>query len=92
MIGLKARSTLVPAETWLREFLPYGTPCPERGEEPCEPLPDATVERITALEQQLAELRAEIATLRAQPRRRSLQTASAGGGAGGSGGESAAGT
>lgn len=85
MIGLKARSTLVPAETWLREFLPYGTPCPDRGEEPCAPLPDATVERIGALEQQLAELRAELAALRAQPRRRSLRTAASGGGASGDG-------
>ena len=33
MIGLKARSTLVKAETWAKEFMPYGTPC----KEPCEP-------------------------------------------------------
>lgn len=30
MIGIKARSTLVPAETWAREFLPYGTPCSDK--------------------------------------------------------------
>lgn len=58
MIGLKARSTLVPAETWLREFIPYGTPC----EEPCEP---ADEQRVEALEAQLDELRAEIEALRA---------------------------
>ena len=61
MIGLKARSTLVPAETWLREFIPYGTPCEERGEAPCEP----DTARIEALERDLAALRAELAALRA---------------------------
>lgn len=29
MIGVKARSTLVKAETYAREFIPYGTPCSE---------------------------------------------------------------
>lgn len=56
MIGLKARSTLVPAETWLREFIPYGTPC----DEPCEP----AVERVQQLEDQVAMLRAEIEALK----------------------------
>ncbi len=56
MIGLKARSTLVPVETYLREFVPYGTPC----NEPCEP----DVSRIEALEQQLTAMRAELASLR----------------------------
>ena len=36
MIGLKARSTLVPAEEWVKEFIPYGTPC----DDPCEPSRD----------------------------------------------------
>lgn len=58
MIGLKARSTLVPAETWLREFIPYGTPC----DEPCEP----ASERVDALERELQELRKEMASLRAE--------------------------
>ncbi|MCA0977990.1 serine O-acetyltransferase [Qipengyuania flava] len=57
MIGLKARSTLMPAEEWMREFMPYGTPC----DDPCEPSRDG-VER---LESELAALRAEIADLRA---------------------------
>jgi serine O-acetyltransferase len=56
MIGLKARSTLVPAETWLREFIPYGTPC----DEPCE----SDNSRIEALERELATMRAELAELR----------------------------
>lgn len=58
MIGLKARSTLVPAETWLREFIPYGTPC----DEPCEP--SSAFQRIDALESELAELKAQLAALR----------------------------
>jgi len=57
MIGLKARSTLVPAETWLREFIPYGTPC----DEPCEP--SSAFQRIDALEAELAELKAQLAAL-----------------------------
>ena len=56
MIGLKARSTLVPAETWLREFIPYGTPC----DEPCEP----GGERVVGLEREIAALRAEIEALK----------------------------
>ena len=58
MIGLKARSTLVPAETWLKEFIPYGTPC----DEPCEP----DTRRIDELEARLAQLSDELASLRAE--------------------------
>jgi len=58
MIGLKARSTLVPAETWLREFIPYGTPC----DEPCEP--SVASDRVQQLEDEVAALRAEIAAIR----------------------------
>ncbi|WP_120717716.1 serine O-acetyltransferase EpsC [Tsuneonella amylolytica] len=57
MIGLKARSTLVPAEEWMREFLPYGTPC----EDPCAPSRDG----VEKLESELAALRAEIAEMKA---------------------------
>ena len=59
MIGLKARSTLVPAEQWIKEFIPYGTPCAD----PCEPSRDC-VER---LESELKALRDEVAALRAMP-------------------------
>ena len=57
MVGLKARSTLVPVEDYMRDFVPYGTPC----KEPCEP----DVGRLEALEQQLTDMRAELAALRA---------------------------
>ena len=57
MIGLKARSTLVPADQWLKEFIPYGTPC----DEPCVPSRDC----VEKLETELAALRAEIAELKA---------------------------
>lgn len=30
MIGVKARSTLIPADTWQQEFMPYGTPCADK--------------------------------------------------------------
>jgi serine O-acetyltransferase len=59
MIGLKARSTLVPAETWMKEFLPYGTPC-----EDCEPAGETGGGRFAEIEAELAELKAEMAALR----------------------------
>ena len=58
MVGLKARSTLVPAETWLKEFIPYGTPC----DEPCEP----DTRRVEELESRLAQLSDELAALRSE--------------------------
>lgn len=57
MVGLKARSTLVPAEEWIREFIPYGTP----SDDPCEPRSDC----IEKLETELKALRAEVAELKA---------------------------
>ena len=57
MIGLKARSTLVPAEDWMKEFIPYGTPC----DDPCEPLPG---EQLQALEEQVAQLTMQVKALR----------------------------
>jgi len=60
MIGLKARSTLVPAEEWIKDFIPYGTPC----DEPCEELMETGAGRLGELEKQLADLKAEVETLR----------------------------
>ena len=59
MIGLKARSTLVPAETWLKEFIPYGTPC----KEPCEPQGG---NRVDDLEAEVVTLKAQVAALLAR--------------------------
>lgn len=56
MIGLKARSTLVPVETWVKDFMPYGTPC----KEPCEP---SSVQRVEELEAEVASLREQVARL-----------------------------
>ncbi|MXO90762.1 serine O-acetyltransferase EpsC [Pontixanthobacter aquaemixtae] len=60
MIGLKARSTLVPAEEWVKDFIPYGTPC----DEPCEEAIESGTGRIGELEKQVAAMRAELAALR----------------------------
>ena len=61
MVGVKARSTLVAAETWQRDFIPYGTPCKERCE-PCEPAEQAS-QRLIELEDELAALKQQVATL-----------------------------
>jgi serine O-acetyltransferase len=59
MIGVKARSTLVAAETYAKEFMPYGTPC----KEPCEPAPN---QRVDELEEQVEVLRAQVEALIAE--------------------------
>jgi len=58
MVGVKARSTLVKAETWARDFIPYGTPC----KEPCEP----GGQRFEELEAEVAALRVQLAELRSE--------------------------
>jgi serine O-acetyltransferase len=59
MVGFKARSTLVPAEDWLREFIPYAaTP-------PCEDDDGNRVDCIEKLEGEIAKLKAQMAELRA---------------------------
>lgn len=55
MVGVKARSTLVAAETWARDFIPYGTPC----KDPCEP----GTQRIEDLEREVAALRGQLSAL-----------------------------
>lgn len=57
MIGLKARSTLVPAEQWIKEFIPYGTPN-------CEDAEGNRIDCIEKLEGELASLRSEVKALR----------------------------
>ena len=64
MVGVKARSTLVAAETWQKDFIPYGTPCKERCSDSAELA--SGVNRLEALEAEVAALRAEIAALRAE--------------------------
>ena len=59
MVGLKARSTLVPVATWLKDFIPYGTPC----KEPCEPCEPADITRVDQLENEVATLKAQVAAL-----------------------------
>ena len=61
MVGVKARPTLVAAETWQREFIPYGTPC----REPCEPA-EQGVQRLIELEAELAALKQQVAALTPQ--------------------------
>ncbi|MBS0255914.1 MAG: serine acetyltransferase [Proteobacteria bacterium] len=60
MVGVKARSTLVTAETWAREFIPYGTPCKEGCREENEEA------RVATLEAEVASLKADIAALLAE--------------------------
>ena len=62
MVGMKARSTLVPAEEWLKEFIPYGTPC----DDPCEDQTVGGKRRADELERELAALRAEVEALKAE--------------------------
>ncbi|MGB7374029.1 serine O-acetyltransferase EpsC [Pontixanthobacter sp.] len=60
MVGMKARSTLVPAEEWIKDFIPYGTPC----DEPCEELIETGAGRIAALESQVALMQAELEAMK----------------------------
>jgi len=57
MIGMKARSTLVPAEEWIKDFIPYGTPT-------CEDAEGNRIDCIEKLEGELGALRAEIEALK----------------------------
>jgi serine O-acetyltransferase len=58
MVGPKARSTLVVAETWQQDFLPYGTPCKERFDPATQKLEILQCEMET-LQKRLAALLAE---------------------------------
>nr|WP_326523980.1 serine O-acetyltransferase EpsC [Sphingomonas sp.] len=52
MVGIPARPVVVEAETYQRDFVPYGTPCREMSE--------ASQSRLDALERDIAALRARI--------------------------------
>jgi len=65
MVGVKARSTLVAAETWQRDFIPYGTPCKEPCSDSAE-LANPAVARFCQLEAEVAALRAELDALKAE--------------------------
>jgi serine O-acetyltransferase len=59
MVGVKARSTLVAAETYQKSFMPYGTPCKDS----CDP----AMQRIDTLESEVAELKSQVMALLARP-------------------------
>ena len=58
MIGQKARSTLVQAETYARDFMPYGTPCRE--------MFDPTTQSLEIMQCEIETLRKRIAELMAE--------------------------
>ena len=58
MVGVKARSTLVPAEAWQKDFMPYGTPCSDRFDPATQKLEILQCEMET-LQKRLAVLLAE---------------------------------
>ena len=58
MIGFKARSTLIPAEEWIKDFIPYGT-TPE-----CEDANGNRIDCIEKLEGEMNSLKAEIEALK----------------------------
>ncbi|MDE2404064.1 MAG: serine acetyltransferase [Sphingomonadales bacterium] len=59
MVGVKARSTLVAAETYQKDFIPYGTPCKEAAKEACKD----QEQRIEDLEGQVTALKAQVEAL-----------------------------
>jgi serine O-acetyltransferase len=58
MTGIPARSTLVEAEHYAKDFVPYGTPCSE--------LYDPATQRIEHLQCELDRLRQQLAELKAE--------------------------
>ena len=57
MVGIPARSTLVDATAYAREFVPYGTPCSE--------MFDPATQKVEILQCQLEQLQKQIAALSA---------------------------
>ena len=58
MIGQKARSTLVKAETYAKDFMPYGTPCREMFDPATQSLEIMQCE-IETLRKKVADMMAE---------------------------------
>jgi serine O-acetyltransferase len=58
MVGIPARSTLVDAKDYAREFVPYGTPCQD--------LFDPATQKLELLQCQVTALQAQIAALMAE--------------------------
>lgn len=69
MVGQKARSTLVKAETYAKDFMPYGTPCREIFDPATQSLEILQCE-VESLRKRLAELLAERDAPAATPARR----------------------
>ena len=55
MVGVKARSTLMPAEAWQKDFLPYGTPCSDKF--------DPATQKLELLQCELETLQKRLAQL-----------------------------
>ncbi|MDY7098804.1 MAG: serine O-acetyltransferase EpsC [Pseudomonadota bacterium] len=68
MVGFKARSTLVPAEEWIKEFIPYAV-TPE-----CEDADGNRIDCIEKLENELASLRADLNALKAARAKKPVAT------------------
>jgi serine O-acetyltransferase len=58
MVGTKARSTLVKAETYARDFIPYGTPCSE--------IFDPATQTLEILQCEIDTMRKRVADLMAE--------------------------
>jgi len=58
MVGVKARSTLVEAQTYQQEFMPYGTPCSDKFDPATQKLEIIQCE-LETLQKRLAQLLAE---------------------------------
>lgn len=55
MVGVKARSTVVPVESWQKDFVPYGTPCSDRF--------DPATQKLEILQCELETLQKRLAVL-----------------------------
>lgn len=71
MVGVKARSTLVPAESWQRDFMPYGTPCSDKF--------DPATQKLELLQCELEALQKRVAILMAERDAAAAESPPAGG-------------